>query len=98
VKSFRASGSAFGKQTQFGFWNGKLCKATIQTDHKLRKYKKDVGLVHVFQPTKMNGNLTRELAQILGTTGLTRHLLLRVLPTMVGNSGAEKRYTTPRKG
>jgi hypothetical protein len=36
VKSFRASGSACGKQTQFGFWNGKFCKATIQTDHKLR--------------------------------------------------------------
>jgi hypothetical protein len=97
VKSFRASGSAFGEQTQFGFWNGKFCKATIQTDHKLRKYK-DVGLVNVFQPTKMNGNLTRELAQILGTTGLTRHLPLRVLPTMVGNSGAEKRSTTPSKG
>ena len=49
----------------------------------------------VFQPTKMNGNLPREIAQILGTTG---HLPLRVLPTMVGNSVAEKRYTTPRKG
>jgi hypothetical protein len=97
VKSFRASGSAFGKQTQFGLWNGKFCKATIQTDHKLRKYK-DVGLVNVFRPIKMNGNLTCELAQIFGTTGFTRHLLPRVLPTMVGNSGAEKRYTTPRKG
>ena len=54
-----------------------------------------MGLVNVLQPTKMNGNLPREIAQILGTTG---HLPLRVLPTMVGNLGAEKRYTTPRKG
>ena len=67
VKSFRASGSAFGKQTQFGFWNDKFCKATIQTDHKLRKYP-DVGLVKVFQPTEMDGKLAREPAQILRTT------------------------------
>ena len=61
VKSFRASGSAFGKQTQFGFWNRKFCKATIQADHKLRNYP-DVGLVNVFQPAKMDRNLARELA------------------------------------
>jgi hypothetical protein len=56
-----------GKQVQFAFGNGKFCKATIQADHKLRKYP-DVGLVNVFQATKMDGNLARELAQILGTT------------------------------
>jgi hypothetical protein len=67
VKSFRASDSALGKPTQFGFGNGKFCEATFQTDHKLRKYP-DVGLVNVFQPTKMDGKLAREPAQILRTT------------------------------
>lgn len=67
MKSFRAADSAFGKQMQFTFGNGKFCEATIQTDDKLRKHP-DVGLTNVFQAMKMDGYLARELAQILRTT------------------------------
>jgi hypothetical protein len=67
VSGSSGGGRALRSRCNSLFGHGKFCEATIRANHKFGE-NPNVGSINVFRSSKMDCNLSREVARILGTT------------------------------